>query len=244
MVGCTELTAHLANISFFNQEHIWSILGQNNNLVSFTTDSWTIPNVTAYLAMTGNFINKELSLVSILLGLIPIEGPHSGANIAECFMRIIKQYSHDIKIVLITTDNANVNTQMAKEIEAINPAFSSKAQAIGFMAHTIHLAAPDGINALESNGTSTSTTNNELSKAAGPMDIVSLIDPPDGIDINYNSIISQLAQLASDLNQSPQICEKLMATIKLMYDEEKPSNTVILLSHVATRWNSTYEMLV
>ncbi|MBW0478915.1 hypothetical protein O181_018630 [Austropuccinia psidii MF-1] len=128
---------------------------------------------------------------------------------------------------------------MAQEIEAINPTFSSKAQAIGCMAQTIHLAACDGINALASNGTSTSTTNNKLSNEAGPMDIVSLVDPPDGIDINYNSIILQLTQLALYLNQSPQRHEKFVATVKLMYDEEKPSNPVILLSHVATRWNST-----
>ncbi|MBW0563228.1 hypothetical protein O181_102943, partial [Austropuccinia psidii MF-1] len=93
---------------------------------------------------------------------------------------------------------------MDQEIEAVNPTFSSKAQVIMCMVHTIHLAACNGINALARNRTSTSTTNSKISKAAGPMDIVSLVDPPDGININYNSIISRLAQSASNLNQSPQ----------------------------------------
>ncbi|MBW0526904.1 hypothetical protein O181_066619 [Austropuccinia psidii MF-1] len=97
-----------------------------------------------------------------------------------------KKYSHNIEIVLITTDNAIINRQMAQELEAINPTFSFKAQAIGCMEHTIHLAAHDGNNGLASNRTSASTTNTELSKEAGKMDIVSLVEPPDGIDINYN----------------------------------------------------------
>ncbi|MBW0476969.1 hypothetical protein O181_016684 [Austropuccinia psidii MF-1] len=116
-------------------------------------------------------------------------GPHSGANLPKFFVRIIKQYSHKIEIILITTDNATVNMQMDQEIAAINPKYSSKAQAIGCMAHTIHLASCDGTNALASNGTSNSTTNNKLSKADGLMDIVSLVDPPEGIDISYVLII-------------------------------------------------------
>ncbi|MBW0542532.1 hypothetical protein O181_082247 [Austropuccinia psidii MF-1] len=97
-----------------------------------------------------------------------------------------KKYSHDIEIVSITTDNATFNTKMDQEIEAVNPTFSSKAQVIRCMVHTIHLAACNGIIALARNGTSTSTTNRKISKADGPMNIVSLVDPPDGIDINYN----------------------------------------------------------
>ncbi|MBW0548397.1 hypothetical protein O181_088112 [Austropuccinia psidii MF-1] len=147
-VRCTALTARLANVFFFHKEQIWSILGQNHSLVSLTTDAWASPNVTAYLAVTGNLINKDLNLLSTLLGLIPIEGSHSDADLSKCFMRIINQYSHNIKIVSITTYNSTVNRKMAQEIEAISPAFSSNAQAIGFMAHTINLATHDGINAL------------------------------------------------------------------------------------------------
>ncbi|MBW0576404.1 hypothetical protein O181_116119 [Austropuccinia psidii MF-1] len=132
---------------------------------------------------------------------------------------------------------------MAQEIKAISPTYSFKSQAIRCMVHTIHLAVHDDINALASNGTSTST-NTKLSKAASPMDIASLVDPPDGIYSNYNSIISQITQLASYLNQSPQRPEKFVAIVKLIYVEEKPSNAVLLLSHVVTRWNSIYEMLV
>ncbi|MBW0552292.1 hypothetical protein O181_092007 [Austropuccinia psidii MF-1] len=127
---------------------------------------------------------------------------------------------------------------MAQELEEINPTFSSKAQAIGCMEHTIHLGTHDGNNGLASNRTSTSTKT-ELSKEAGKMDIVNLVEPPDGIDINYNSIILQLTQFALYLNQSPQRYENFVATVKLVYDKEKPRNAVILLSHVATRYNYT-----
>ncbi|MBW0515772.1 hypothetical protein O181_055487 [Austropuccinia psidii MF-1] len=118
--------------------------------------------------------------------------------------------------------------RMEQEIKAINPTFYPKAQAIGCMAQKIHLEAHDGINALSINGTSTSTKI-KISKEAGPMDIVSLPDPPNGIEINYDSIVFQITKLAFYHNQSTQRRERFMATAKIIYDKENPSNVVILL---------------
>ncbi|MBW0580327.1 hypothetical protein O181_120042 [Austropuccinia psidii MF-1] len=131
-------------------------------------------------------------------------------------------------MVSITTENATFNMRMEQEIKSISPTFYSKAQAIGCMAQKIHLEARDGINALAINGTSTSTQM-KISKEAFPMDIVSLADPPNGIDINYDSIVFQITKLAFYRNQITQRCERFMATAKLIYDKENPRSAVILL---------------
>ncbi|MBW0475142.1 hypothetical protein O181_014857 [Austropuccinia psidii MF-1] len=121
------------------------------------------------------------------------------------------------------------------------PSFSDLTQSIGCMAHTIHLAARDGLNALSKGPT---TLPESKVDDLGPMAISNLVNPPDGQKINYNSIISRISRLALYLNHSPQRCKKFSTTVKLVYDENGPKNTTSLLSNVCYRWNFTYDMLV
>ncbi|MBW0470228.1 hypothetical protein O181_009943 [Austropuccinia psidii MF-1] len=241
MVQRTALTAHLSNIYFYHQEHIRKILTTNQYPLSLTTDTWTIPNVTAYMAVTGHFIDANFNLISVLFGLSEIEGDHSGASLAKRFLNIIQRYNIRNQIVCITSDNASANNQMCHEIQAMCPSFSASTQSIGCMAHTIHLAARDGLNALSQGPTSLPESKvNELR----PMAISNLADPPNGQKINYNSIISRISRLDSYLNHSPQRRKKFVTTVKLVYDENGPKNATSLLSNVCTRWTSTYDMLV
>ncbi|MBW0569659.1 hypothetical protein O181_109374 [Austropuccinia psidii MF-1] len=109
------------------------------------------------------------------------------------------------------------------------------------MAHTIHLAAHDGLKALGTNSGNSITSTDEDS--FNPMSISSLIDPPDGLHLQYNSIISKISRLASYLRHSPQQRDKFATAVNLVYKSNKPGNANTLLSQVPTRWNSTYEML-
>ncbi|MBW0511448.1 hypothetical protein O181_051163, partial [Austropuccinia psidii MF-1] len=138
---------------------------------------------------------------------------HLGASLATQFMNVLHRYNLDQKIICITTDNASVNNRMAQEIEAICPRFCSKANAVGY---------EDNLN---------------------QMSISSLVDPPDGLHLQYNSIISKISRLASYLRHSPQRQDKFATTVNLVYENNKPGNANTLLSQVPTRWNSTYEML-
>ncbi|MBW0475143.1 hypothetical protein O181_014858 [Austropuccinia psidii MF-1] len=108
MVQCTALIAHLSNIYFYHQEHLCKILTTNKYPLSLTADTWTSPNVTAYMAITGHFINANFNLISVLLGFSEIEGDHSGASLAF-FLNIIQRYNISNQIVCITSDNSLVN---------------------------------------------------------------------------------------------------------------------------------------
>ncbi|MBW0573371.1 hypothetical protein O181_113086 [Austropuccinia psidii MF-1] len=203
----------------------------NGQLISFTTDTLTRPNVTAFFAVTAHFMDEDYKLTSLLLGLCEI--------IEKAFVNIISQYKLNQHIVCITTDNALVNNCMNQEIQSLCPTYTADTQAIGFMAHTIHLAARDGLNAL---GNAESDAL-DSSIASDPMAITNLVSHPDKLSLNYNSIITCIGLLASYLHQSPQRHEKFITTVKLVYDNSRPTHSTMLLSHVPTHWNSTYDML-
>ncbi|MBW0518824.1 hypothetical protein O181_058539 [Austropuccinia psidii MF-1] len=236
LVCQASLTPHLTNIYFYHQESICNYLLSNKLDVFFTTDAWTSPNITSYMAITAHYIDTDFKLTSIIIGLSKIEGDHSGASLA-----IIHRYDLEQKIICITTDNTSVNNKMAQEIEETCPRFFAKDNMVGCMAHTIHLAEHNGLKAL---GIKHPNTNNQVdNNNENPISISSLVDPPDGLNLQYNSIIGKIILLASYLCHSPQRHKKFITTVNLVYNSKKPTNAIKLDSQVSTRWNSTYKML-
>ncbi|MBW0500156.1 hypothetical protein O181_039871 [Austropuccinia psidii MF-1] len=240
LVHQAALTSHLSKMYFFHQEHLCNILSKNNTFVSCTTDTWISPNVRAFMAVTAHCLNQDFNLPSVILSLIELNGDHSGASLAQHFMGILRQYNLEDQIISITSDNASVNTQMANIIQTMTPAFSADTQTIGCMAHTLHLAAQDGLNTLAQPLPSSGFHQNDKLDLPGPMSIASIVDQPDGTDLNYGLIISQIAQLDSYLSQSPQPREQFVTTMKYFHNYIKSN---MLLTNVCTQWNSTYIML-
>ncbi|MBW0566080.1 hypothetical protein O181_105795 [Austropuccinia psidii MF-1] len=241
LVRQASLTSHLTKIYFYHQESILNYLLSNKLEVSFITDAWTSPSITAYLASTSQYIDTDFKLTSITIGLSKIEGNHSGAYLATQFLKIIHCYNLKYQILCITTDNASVNNQTAQEIEATCPKFCAKDHMVGCMAHTIPLAACDGLEAL---GSEPLNTYNQVdNKNHNPISIAILVDPPDGLNLQYNLIIGKISCLASYLLHSPQRCEKFIKIVNIVYDSDKPNNVNTLFSQVSTRWNSAYKMV-
>ncbi|MBW0506747.1 hypothetical protein O181_046462 [Austropuccinia psidii MF-1] len=111
----------------------------------------------------------------------------------------------------------------------------------GCMAYNIHLPARDGLKAL---GSKPLNTNNQVdNNNDNIISFLSLVDPPDGLNSQYNSIIGKMGLLASYLCHSPQRCKKFITTVNIVYNSDKPTNANTLVSKVSTRWNSTYKML-
>ncbi|MBW0554787.1 hypothetical protein O181_094502 [Austropuccinia psidii MF-1] len=194
------------------------------------TDAWTSPNATAYVEVTRHFLDQDFNLTSILLGLLEIEGPHSGVALATHFLSILHQYDLEDRITRITTNNASSNSSMVNKIASMAETFNASTHAIGCMAYVLHLVAQDGLKAL-SKGVAPTTYEQE--EPPGPMDIVNIINPPDGLGLRYDSIRSRVAGLASYLQQSPQCGEKLAATVKLIYDVPKPTYAMYVLSRAS-----------
>ncbi|MBW0544840.1 hypothetical protein O181_084555 [Austropuccinia psidii MF-1] len=149
--------------------------------VLFTTDAWTSPNITAYLAVTDHYIDTDFKLTSIIIGLAKIEGNNSGASLATHFLTIKCCYNLEQKIICITTHKTSVNNKMAQEIKETFPKFCAKDHMVGCMDHTIHLAAHDGLKAL---GRKPPDTYNQVdNNNDNPMSISRLFDPPDRLNL-------------------------------------------------------------
>ncbi|MBW0581747.1 hypothetical protein O181_121462 [Austropuccinia psidii MF-1] len=194
------------------------------------------------MAVTCHYLDETFHLTTLLLGLTEIHGDHSGTSLSKLLFGIINRYDLERKIICITMDNTSVNQKMCSKMQDLCQEFIARKQWLGFMAHTIHLAARDGLKALAIG--SPNSTQNKSEDTVSQTSIENLIDIPDGQDIQYYSIILQISHLAGFLNQSPQWRDKSNTTVKLIYNDIKPTKATNLLSHVCTRWNSTYDMLV
>ncbi|MBW0461188.1 hypothetical protein O181_000903 [Austropuccinia psidii MF-1] len=158
-------------------------------------DCWKSPNVTAYMAVTGHYLDKKIGLTPLLLGPTKIECDHSGSSLAENFLNVLNQYNFEDRINCITTNNVSSNTHMVHEI-TIHITFSTATHSIGCMAHELHLVACEGLKALADGSIETPEQENEI---ATPMAIANLVDIPNGFNLSYDSIISNVAWLASYL---------------------------------------------
>ncbi|MBW0549618.1 hypothetical protein O181_089333 [Austropuccinia psidii MF-1] len=126
---------------------------------------------------------------------------------------------------------------MVRKISSQTSNFSAEVNAIGCMAHVLHLVACDGLKVL---GNRSPVESSPANKPRGPMDLTSLINPPEVLNLNYHSIISWVAHLALYLQQSPHQHKRFITTVKLVYnDDTRPTNATTLLSHVQTHRNST-----
>ncbi|MBW0525914.1 hypothetical protein O181_065629 [Austropuccinia psidii MF-1] len=88
------------------------------------------------------------------------------------------------------------NGSMVNGITSMAAISNASKHAIGCMAYVLHLDAQDGLKAL-SKGVAPTTFKQE--EPPGPMSIVNILNPSDGLSLRYYSIISCVAQLASYL---------------------------------------------
>ncbi|MBW0523686.1 hypothetical protein O181_063401 [Austropuccinia psidii MF-1] len=152
-------------------------------------DCWERPNVTAYMEITGYFIDSKFRLTPLLSGLTEIEGDHSCTSLENTFLNLLHQYDFEDPMTCIKNSNSPRNTHMAHEIENQMANFSEDNHFIGCMAHEV-------LKALANGSISTPEKENEL---ATPMAISNLVDPPDEFNLRYDSIILGVALLESYL---------------------------------------------
>ncbi|MBW0464972.1 hypothetical protein O181_004687 [Austropuccinia psidii MF-1] len=103
-------------------------------------------------------------------------------------MLIFQRYKLEKQIFCITTDNASVKNHMAQKIEALIPTFPACTNSFGCMAHTIHLAAQDGLNA-PAQGPPVAA-NEPKGNINGPMSISHILDLSYGFNTSYDAIIN------------------------------------------------------
>lgn len=83
----------------FGQFILFNYLQKSMGKISFTTDVWSDPNMTSFMAVTAHWIEgtdvktmtgvqKRLELRTDLVGFLRVPGKHTGKHLAHCFLFI------------------------------------------------------------------------------------------------------------------------------------------------------------
>ena len=75
--------------------------------ISIALDCWTSLDKKPFIAITGYFITKDFYYHEILLGFVLLSGAHTGEQLAEVVLDVLKQHNLLYRVLGITTDNVS-----------------------------------------------------------------------------------------------------------------------------------------
>ncbi|CAI6009727.1 unnamed protein product [Closterium sp. NIES-65] len=78
--------------------------------VSFTIDMWTAPNNTAWLVVTGHWIDENFQLRTMVFEFREIHGRHTGKQLARVVEETVVHWGLEKRCLGFTSDNASSNT--------------------------------------------------------------------------------------------------------------------------------------
>ncbi|CAB4474251.1 unnamed protein product [Rhizophagus irregularis] len=168
-----------------------SILQNTSSKISFAINAWTSSNNFSFLGITAYWVTENWKLKSFLLDFIKLEGLHSGANIKDAFLKSLKNFNIESKILGVTTDNASNNITFLKAVESDLSQkyiyYDSDNKHVHCLAHVINLAAQQVLTTLKA------TDNDESSNE------------------EVGSLIVKLRTLIKKIKASPQQVDKFKA---------------------------------
>lgn len=116
--GRNQIRSRLLELSSVTSEHILDYFPPDSRM-SIALDCWTSPHQKPFMAITGYFIDSDWNYQEILLGFPPLQGDHSGKELARVVASTIRKFQLGSRILGITTDNASNNTTMFAELTQI-----------------------------------------------------------------------------------------------------------------------------
>ena len=79
----------------------------------------TLAMLIVCVGITVHYIDQNFNLQQELLAFEPIEGQHTGQNLANIVFKTLEEYDIKTKFFCVTTDNASNNFTMAKELQKL-----------------------------------------------------------------------------------------------------------------------------
>ena len=83
--------------------------------VSLTADGWTGPFQKDFLGVTAHWIDDKWIQKELVIGFEPMNGSHTGENLAEALINVAERFNIGEKVQSITTDNALNMSRMVNE---------------------------------------------------------------------------------------------------------------------------------
>jgi len=208
-------------------QEVKSKLNTLSSKFSVTCDVWTSKNQLSFFGFTIHYIDDEWKLQENLLTFKFLEGEHDGESLSVAFIDVLEQFGIADRLLGVTGDNATNNSTMMARMEQYyhdrypEAGFSVAWNRIECMAHVLNLGAQQ-----------------ILKQFKQPLDKDTYEAGSDSSD-DMVTAISRLSFLCRKIRLSPKLRRLLEKLCK-----EKDVKYLVPIIDVATRWNSTYDMLV
>ncbi|KAJ8457523.1 hypothetical protein ONZ45_g18279 [Pleurotus djamor] len=133
-------------------KELWETMGK----ISFSTDIWSDPNLTPFMAVTAHWIQGTIfvshggrsryaiRMRADLIGFSHIPGSHTGESICKTFLAVLERVGIKQRIGWVTVDNASNNTTfiecLERELKILGIPFSQSERHIRCFPHIVNLA--------------------------------------------------------------------------------------------------------
>ena len=142
LVPTSHATAHRYIVERYaaSKVKVAEALAKARSSISVSFDGWLADNQLDMLGITAHYLDERLRVKTVLLGLKPMYGAHSGVAIAEELLTTMREFKISDRVGYFIADNASNNDtalqEVAKEID-IDPL----RQRIRCHAHVLNLVA-------------------------------------------------------------------------------------------------------
>ncbi|KAK9364536.1 ribonuclease H-like domain-containing protein, partial [Lipomyces kononenkoae] len=125
------------------------VLSTKCKTIALSLDVWTSKNNLPILGVIGHWLTEDFEYQEEVLEFKELEGPHSGANLADTVEELLIELDLEHKLISITGDNATNNERMASELferlqeRLPEPLFRGIDSYVRCLAHILNLVVKD-----------------------------------------------------------------------------------------------------
>ncbi len=211
------------------------MLRKSREKIHISFDIWTSSNGYALVGIVSHFVDDDYQVRTILLAIREVYGEHTGENVDQTVVDVIREFQAESGLGAFVLDNASNNDTAVRyilnELE-LHDTHEEEHCRLRCLGHIINLAAQNFIFGQNS--------EKWLREYAAIEDSADIED----LQRSWVSqgLIGHIQNLISLIRSSPQRRQAFRSIIGTDLDSNKQN--LMLIQNNTTRWNSTYNMFL
>ncbi|KAK9364368.1 hypothetical protein V1509DRAFT_643760, partial [Lipomyces kononenkoae] len=143
--------------------------------IALSLDVWTSQNQKALLGVIGHWLTEDFEYKESVLEFEELVGVHSGDNMAQMVLDVLKELDLTKKLIAVTADNASNNGTFVEtlglmlEEEGDDVRFRGREDFISCLAHVLNLIVKDILKSLKPGDTSSANEACDQIARGGPI---------------------------------------------------------------------------